>query len=147
MAFKAANVLPENGYSRAKERVSALKKYMQSRISQLSTDTNADLVLSIYFDISRGRAELASIAAISGIAQYAKDQENDQTYDVVAEFTALLANLDAITSAVSDGYPRDNNGYLLDRKVVGDTIEFRTFTSGQLASFVSLMQSAVNGIS
>ena len=147
MAYRASTILPNKGYSRSKEIALQVKTYLQSRISQFSTSTSADLVLSVYFDVSRARSELAEIATIQGIAQYAKDQEDDQSYDVVSEFSALLSNLDAITSAISANYPRDEAGYLLNRKVVGNSIEFRTYTTGQLASYVALMQTAIDGIS
>ncbi len=144
MALLASNQLPENGYRAAKETALRIKNYLQGRVIQFSSPTNADVVISTYRDILRWKAVLDATKAIPGIVQYAKDQENDQNYDVVAEFTALLSSITAFADLIESIYPVDGAGYLLDRKLNGS---IRELTANQLRSLIAPMNTVINSIS
>lgn len=144
MAFKASNQLPENGYRAAKETALRIKNYLQRRVIEFGEPTNADVVVSTYRDMMRWKADLTAIRLVPGIAQYAKDQEDDQSYDVAAEFTSMLDSITALTDSIESIYPKDGTGYLLDRKLDGS---FREFTVNQLSSLITPMNTVINNIS
>lgn len=140
MAFLASNVLPEQGYSRARQLALQAQSYCQARAAQFASTTNADVILGTFIDLKRWHDELNTIKTIPGIAQYARDQENDQAYDVVSEFQALIDALNAALTNIFTTFPKDGNGYLIEKKLLVDgTYEFNTFSPAQLATLVGLL--------
>ena len=75
---------------------------------------------------------LDKAAAIPGMAQYARDQIGDQTLDVVAEFTAMRAQMIATRDWIVANFPKDGSGYLLLISFTADgRYVFRTLTTIQ----------------
>ena len=135
MGVRATNVLPRVGYDLAKGVAANLKNYVTNRSTQFQNTINRDIVLVTMQDIRRAKVDLQNSAAIPGIVQYAQDQENDPTYDVVGEFTALIALIDAVIDSVTLTFPTDAGGFLLEKKFAPDgTYTFGTFTGPQLAN-------------
>jgi hypothetical protein len=148
MSFRATTDLPAVGLRRAKQLASQFKVYLQARRPLFVAGTTADTVLATYFDSVRFRDSLTAIAAIPGIAAYAQAQENDGSYDVVSEFTALIADVDAMTAEISSTFPADGSGYLLDRQLApdGKSLVYRDFTGPQLATLVTLVDAVLAAI-
>lgn len=146
MPVLASNTLPVDEYPRAKKQIAAFKTYLQSRRPGLVAGTTADEVLSLYFDSVRFRGILSAVAAVPGIVAFAKDQENDQAYEPVTEFNALVTAVDAVLTEIETTYPTDGEGYLLDRKLVSEAIEQRSFTGAQLATLVTLVDAVIAAI-
>ena len=134
MAFRASNIIPESGYRKAKNVALGARDFAIATSTSYTLTTRADSVLSAYHTLRRYRDDLNGVAAIAGIAQYARDQEVDQAYDVVAEFTALVASIDAAMDEIETTFPVDGSGFLLEKKLVGEAYEFRTFTPATLAT-------------
>lgn len=145
MAVKASNVLPEQAYRDARVYATLLKAYLQSRSEQFQAGpTNADVLLATFHDVRRIRDSIQAAAGVPGIANYARAQENDPAYDVIAEWTALLSAVASLLSFVTTNFPKDANGYLLEKTFAADgTYVFRTFTSAQLAGLVSAIAAVV----
>ncbi len=144
MAFLASNITPQLGYVEAKNIANFLKNYCSSRSTQFQLDTNADVILVTFHDLRRRKDELISIRSIPGIAQYAKDQEDDPAYDVVVEFDALIAAVEAVMSSIKTTFPTDVDGYLLEKQFNAQgTYDFQQFTGAQLATLRGLLD-AVN---
>jgi hypothetical protein len=98
MAFKASNIVPQDAYAILKRGAVQLKVNLQGINSRLAA-SNADYAFlqDIYLTLKRYQTQATTLAATPGIVAYAKDQEDDQTYDVVAEFNTMTAT---ITSAL-----------------------------------------------
>ena len=144
MSFKATNIVPETGYRNAKNHAVSIKNYCESRSTQFQSDTNSDVVLATFHDLRRWNDELNAIKAIAGIAQYAKDQEDDQTYNVVAEFNALQAAVVAVMDNIQSTFPVDVDGYLLEKQWNAQgTYDFRQFTGAQLSTLRGLLDAVV----
>jgi len=75
-------------------------------------DTSAEVTLAIRDDLINADSVFADVAAISGIAQYAKDQFDDQEYDVVADFTAMRTAIAAAIAAIESAFP-SSGGFIL----------------------------------
>jgi len=99
MAFRASNLVPHEAYRIVKQAAVALKTNLQ-RINLELAGSNADYetLRGIYRLMERASEQFSSLSTTAGLAEYARSQENDGTYDVAAEFAAMQS---AITAALS----------------------------------------------
>ena len=99
MAFRATNVVPDKAYTLVRGAAVQMKLNLESMRARLSSQ-NADYeyLRAIYSLLKNANAQFDSLKTTPGLAQYAKDAENDQAYDVAAEFAAMQA---AIASALA----------------------------------------------
>lgn len=80
------------------------------------------------------RDRLAVLSATPGLGDYAKVQKSLPGLDVVAEYTATVAQIDATRSWITTNFPKDGSGNLLIVKfdAAGRTVT-NTFTTTSLA--------------
>lgn len=62
----------------------------------------------IYLTLVRANNQFNALKVAPGLAQYAKDQENDQAYDVVAEFNAMQTALQSVLTWMETNVPITN---------------------------------------
>lgn len=139
--FKASSIVPAKGYEIAKAEAWKVKQYSQGMVTQLSSDVSAQLIISILNNLSSYKTRLENVRSIPGIAQYARDQENDQNYDVVAEFLSLLALIDA---AIAEIQSTNTNVLISGWSLTG--IQWNTFTSAQTANLALALQAIANAV-
>ena len=147
MAFRASNIVPEKGLERAKTQANYLRRKAGEKVSQFSSGANADDILALASNLRSVRNDLASLTSISGLAEYAREQENDSSYDIVAEFNALLALVDDVITEIVTTFPVDSSGYLLSHTI--DTTgqrTSRTFSAAAISGVVSNLNALVAGI-
>lgn len=138
MAFKASNELPVRGYTRAKQQANSLKSHSDSKAAEFASSQNSNAILGELAYLRGIIVDFNNIKAIVGIAQYAKDQEEDQAYDVVAEFNAMIAATEAVITQITTSFPKDGSGFLLSHTLNGSGVLVpRVFTSGQLTGTVT----------
>ncbi len=63
--------------------------------------------------LSAGNVRLGEFEAVSGIQQYARDQLDDPTYDVIARFSDVRLELGMLITWIVANYPVDGAGFLL----------------------------------
>lgn len=148
MAFKTAETASE-AFFRAKNIARDIKAQAQSYIAMFASTTSRTTVLGMVEQLRGYRVALAGASSVSGVLQFAKDQYDDQAYNVAAEFTAVLNAIDAVIAQVVSDFPVDNSGGELKEKLlaVDGAVTARTFTAAQLATVVSLLQTLDNAIS
>lgn len=140
-------MLPDEALTRAKKLSIQIKTYVQQRRTQFTSDTNADVVLAVFHDLRRFRDDLAQIKTVDGIAEHARTQENDASYDVVAEFNALASAVESLMNLIQTTFPVDGSGYLLEKQWAGDgTYTFRQFTANQLSATRAAMDTVIAAI-
>lgn len=141
MAFKTGLTASE-AFSTAKNLARGTKQTAQGAIAAFAGTVNRDYVLALAINLREWRIGLAAAAAVPGVAQYARDQYDDQQYNVATEFTAMLAAIDAVIAAIHAGFPVDNTGGEAKEKVLNadGSITMRTFSAAQLASVTTLLQ-------
>lgn len=88
-------------------------------------------IVQFYTLLDKTVDELQAITSYSGIGAYAQEQFGDPTIDIVAEFTAMRAELIELRDWIASAFPRDGEG----RPVVGNL----TFTVAQLSSLRPLI--------
>ena len=81
-------------------------------------------MLAWYRELYWYNLRFGEIAAVPGILDYAIIQEDDDTYDLAAEFGVLIAAIVAAYSYLYTTIPRDPNGYVLTHtlSVEGDLV-------------------------
>lgn len=63
--------------------------------------------------LSAGNIRLGEFEVVGGIQQYARDQLDDQTYDVVARFAEVRLELGTLIAWIVANYPTSPTGFLL----------------------------------
>lgn len=140
----------ENGYRAYKVLVKnamqdAANKAEEFRAAEAASQgVNADRILGLFHDSRRALEALDTIAALPGIAQFARNVEQDQNYDPVTQYSAFKAAVEAVKDAIKNNFPVDGEGYLLEKQwAPDDTYTFRQFTGNQLTALANLLDAVV----
>jgi hypothetical protein len=145
MSFKATTTDVAIAYSSIKQQARATKTYLQTQVAAMQQPTcDSVIALSTIQHFGAVIGLFAVWSATPGLAQYARDQENDQAYNVVAEYTAMNNAMVSARDSLISMFPKDGNGFLLYQTLNAQgQISSRTFTSAQLASAVTLLNSVI----
>lgn len=97
MAFRASNQVKSDGYAEAKRLALSLKAYcLDVKTASAAGPISGNVAIALHERLIADRTRLLAIGGITGIAAYAQDQENDNAYDVAAEFTAMTAAIASV---------------------------------------------------
>ena len=148
MAFIATNILPAVQYDRAKTLASQAKLQADNRAASFASGATSAEVLATLANIKAFYDQLLVIRDVPGIAQYAKDQENDQSYDFVTELNVLLSAMVDVRDTILGAIPKDGNDWLLERKLNADgSYTYRTYTGAALAPLIADLQAVSAAVS
>lgn len=90
MAFRASNVIPQTAYQTVKGAAVQLRLNVQAMVAHLAVnDATYDYLRGVYQTLKRANDQFTTLRSTPGLADYAKAQEDDPTYDVAAEFVAM----------------------------------------------------------
>ena len=133
MTFRASNQIQADGLIEAKRIVNRMVLFAtQNRDLMAAGDVSGNLVLQVQTEFHAAILRWNDIKAIPGIAQYAKDQEDDQNYDVVTEFNTMVNAASAVRDRVESDIPTAAGGWMNLQKFEADhTISTRAFTPAQ----------------
>jgi hypothetical protein len=144
MAFRATNTLPVIAYSRFREHAVSLRSYCQGYVAELNSDTQSGRILNLLRGLLGYRSQFTALASTPGLAQYARDQENDQGYDVVVEGSALITLVTDAALLIRNNFPVDGNGFLLAETFAPDgTRVERVFTPAQTVTIQAALSAIV----
>lgn len=126
----------------------AIKSYCQSVSSQLaSASQKAALIIDLHANLGVVKNRLATWAATPGLPAYAKQQKDNVNLDVIAEYQAVVAAIDAVRSNVESTFPKDASGYLLREQWATVGITERSFAPSstvQLRTLLNTLVAAIN---
>ncbi len=86
------------------------------------------------------------LEAQPGIVQFARDQKSNQAYDIGAEFTTMIANITAVRDWLSTNLPLSSGGFLEEYTRVSFVKVRRTFTVGQAATLITVIDDLLASI-
>ena len=137
MAFPASQQLLVNGLEQARTHALSLQRSVQQlHDDSLAGSVARDRLIGIMGMLAEAVTVWTDIATLSGMAQYARDQYDDQALDVVAEFTAMNAAAVVLRDWVFTNYPTGTGGswltYSFDNSGVRTVL---TFSTAQLVDF------------
>ncbi len=149
MAFRASNEIAATAYDRAKVIANnARTRAVTARLAMAAGDVTFDQVWDLRKSLFAASAQLTGLRSTAGILGYAQDQEIDPTYDVVVEFDALIAAIDAAIVDIATALPVDGSGFLLVQKIGGGaTLDPRLFTPAQTAGLRTSLAAIESAIS
>lgn len=114
---------------------------VQLRTASASGPVGANGVISYLGQLADEIDQLATLAAVPGIAAYAQAQTGNSGLDIVAEYNATKATITALPARtgvrewIIDNFPKDGGGNLLEKKFdANGRIVLNTFSSASLAN-------------
>jgi len=104
--FRASSQIKVNALVEVKSSaIRARALAVQLSNAMAAGDTSAQTILNLLLQVKTLIDRWVALAATPGLAAYAQDQENDATYDVVAEFTAMRTALVAVRDRIINDLP------------------------------------------
>lgn len=146
MAFRTGSD-QERAYSAAKETARYTRSYcVDFYVTSAANTISGNNVLALYHRLVLDNDVFDVAKAVPGIAQYARDIEDDQTYDVASEFTVMQAAITDAIAWIKANYPTDANGWLQHQKFAVDGVSVREFTPAQTAGLRTEIQKVIDSI-
>ena len=138
MAFPASQFIPAEQLPLARIAANKLKARLQEiNATSLAGPLPRHRLIALLGGLDRAISIFNTASATPGIAQYARDQFNDQSLDIVAEYAVLVTEVGALRDWVFSNFPKDaGSGAWLTASFpnTGVSVELN-FTTGQLAGY------------
>jgi hypothetical protein len=97
-------------------------------------NVSGNAVIQALATLTGSIAVFDAVAALPGIAAYAKTEENDPAYDVVVEYTAMRAEAAGCRDWILTNFPTAPSGEILKDTLEADgSITVRQFNNSQTA--------------
>ena len=129
------------------ERIAYLKQFcIRIRDRAASGPIQATTIVDTFINLQSERTALVGASAVPGLVAYAKAQKGDETLDIVVEFNAVIAAIDATIAWINTNFPKDANGFLLRETWGANGPVDRTFTVAQTANFRTVLQGIIDRI-
>jgi hypothetical protein len=96
--------------------------------------------------LADAKLSLQAASSVSGIAAFAQEQIGDATFDIVASFTAMMAQIDATTAWFIANFPKDGSGFLLAKTFAAANngrTQDRQFTPAQTAGLRTVLDALI----
>jgi len=150
MAYRASVQAKVEGFAEANNTARALKSSAQDhRDNFVTEDQSANAIFVIHLQIVNAIEVFGRVRNISGMLQYARDQFDDPTYDIVTEFDNMILECESARDWVTTNTPNDGsaNEWLTVRRFDTDgSFINRTFTVAQLVSYVTELDNIIASI-
>ena len=148
MAFRASNILPGKAYEAAKSNA----WYIKTRCDYFITTAAAgnigyDFLRTVRQELVNAETSLNTAAGVTGIVAYAKIQEDDDFYEVAAEFSAMLATIAGAIAWIDANVPTSVTAAVPSAWAGLDTLILTTFTPAQTAAFRVELQKVSDAVS
>lgn len=138
MAFETDGLA--KAYAQGQQEAIRLKSFASSSNVTLAAGiVSANLVQQIMINMKSSIAVFDTISSTAGMAQYARDQQADQTYDVVAEFLAMRNASVAVLDWVINNFPTAGGFIQKDTYEVDGAITVRQFTSAETTGLQTVL--------
>ena len=142
--FRATTIATESALTRLRSQAASTRAFLQrQRALMVAPTVDATVTLAVIQHLAQMIPVLTALAGTPGLAEYARAQLNDPGYDIVAEFTAMRAQLINLRNSLMGAFPT-SGGFLAYEQLDGTGVKVtRTFTAAQMAAGVVLMDAAI----
>ena len=145
MAFRTDGLA--KAYQKAQNESIRVKQFAtQARNALIAGTVSANAVIQIMSNLKSSIEVWDTVSSLSGIAQYAKDQEDDQTYNVVAEFTTMRTEAVAARDWVITNFPASGGFIQKDTLELDGSITVRQFTPAQTTGLQTVLADLIAAI-
>lgn len=109
-----------------------------------SSGVSADLIVRYLDEMVAMRVILDRMTAVPGLSAYVRQQIDNQTIDIVAEFQTMRTQLAATIQWIVDNFPKSNpGGYASAYTLTTNGTQFRTLAQASLAGLVTQIDSLI----
>jgi hypothetical protein len=144
MAFPASNGVLASAVILACDKAVQMKGYAQMLRNRLAAgNVGSREIIDADSTLRHYRGVFAQIAAMPGIAAEAQAQLGTPTLDVAAEFNAMNAAIDNVTTWLRANFPVDGSGFLLAYSWGATGTTDRQFTPAQTAGLQSALAALI----
>jgi hypothetical protein len=143
MAFRAVLATTYNSARSVATQLQTLAS--TSKASMLAGNVSANVIGQLLDSMITGKAQLQAAAAVTGIAAYAKAQEGDTNYDVVAEWTSMVSACDGVLTWIVANVPTAN-GYVQAEQWATSGRTVRSFTTAQTAGLRTALDTFISSV-
>ena len=105
MAFKVTAFSLQRAFEQLLQIATQEKTYLANWNARLAVNISGLDAVEIVSNIDRALVSFDQVSQTAGLAQYAKDQFATPAYDIVAEYTAMIAALAAIRTWLRTNIP------------------------------------------
>lgn len=148
MALNVDANLPDEGFTEAMRLLRSIRAFAIRRRDEMAAGNVPSItIFDVFIHGKQVRAELVAKAAIPGIGEHAKEQFNDPSLDIGAEFNAIIAAIDDLTNSIQSLFPKDaSDTYLLAQSWGANGPVDRQFTSAQTATLRTKLQALIDAM-
>jgi uncharacterized phage infection (PIP) family protein YhgE len=105
---------------------------------------SAAMIVDLQAGLKKRLDRLNVLKGTSGLTAYAQAQFDDGAFDIAAEFTAMLTEVQLVLDQIKADLPTSAGGFIEERKIeADDTITGKTFTPGQTAGLRTRLDALV----
>ncbi len=145
MAFNTQSL--SKGLQKAEnESIRAKAFATQARNALLAGNVSANAVIQIMTNFKSSIEVWDSVSSLPGIAQYTRDQYDNQAYDVVAEFVAMRTQAVAVRDWVITNFPASGGFIQKDTLQADGAITVRQFTPAQTTGLQTALADLIAAI-
>lgn len=146
MGFPSINTAPtlDESWREARLLASQIKQNAQDNVTAAATGINGRSLIGLSAYMADQYARLGILAAIPNLAAYAQTQVSNPSLDVASAFNTMRTAMVNVVSWIMTNFPKDASSNLLYQQFTGDGhTTYTTFTSGQLAPLVTLLNALI----
>lgn len=145
MAFPATSQALSRAYAQIKGRALDVRSQSAAlRASAAAGPITGERVIGYSAFLNRARSELQSLSSTPGLAAYAREEENNPGLDIVAEYNAMVAQIDATIAWIVANLPQDVSGYKLVLQLDAQgLLVWRQFDTAATAGFRTALDALI----
>ena len=135
-------------FGRVQRDAASLRGGASALRNRITADTvNATHVLALAASIGNLIAAFNAAATTPGLEAYAREQINDPTLNIAAEFNTMVSAAQACLNWIIANFPKDGSGYLLAATMDanGQTV-YRSFPASSLGGLATALDTLIAAI-
>jgi len=145
MAFNTQSL--SKGLQKAENEAIRVKAFATgARNALIAGNVSANAVIQIMTNIKSTIEVWDTVSSLPGIVQYARDQYDNQAYDVAVEFTAMRTQAVAVRDWIITNFPSSGGFIQKDTLEADGGITVRQFTPAQTAGLQTALADLIAAI-
>lgn len=150
MAFPSnsgSKVALELAWSSLMGHAGRVKRRAQSLRDASLASTKASLILGTMDDLLTTRDAMQELASVPGLEAYAREQVNTPALNLVGDFTAMVANINAVRDWIVSNIPKDAGNYILIQTIAASGARVdREFSGVSLGGLRTVLDTLIASI-
>ena len=146
MAFPTRDNLQKLWVQMAGQAAAVKLRCQEFNATSLSGPVSASAVEEIFTGLGTFRAYMQANVATAGLADYVRAQYVDEELDIAAEYSALLAQIDAALAWIAANIPQSDGYVQLDQWSATGSVSRRTLSAASLEELRTVLETVIGAI-